>query len=210
MRITLLAATLAAARRGRPPSGLLVAPPRRRRRGPRRAASSHQDEPKSSASLNEREHAAECVKVEGEAWSGDLEPDTEILPRTSSPIPDWYLPDLDAELRNNGDVEIHVTKTPLFSQRGVPARDCDGRRTKNNAERGGNPRGAVRISASRRVETPSRHRRDSCPSDEVDFGPRRACTTRRAGRRPRRLGERYQRCQESGSTACYGRGCTLA
>ena len=31
-------------------------------------------------------------------------------------IPDWYLPDLDAELRNNGDVEIHVTKTPLFSQ----------------------------------------------------------------------------------------------
>ncbi len=29
---------------------------------------------------------------------------------------------------------------------------------------------AVRISASRRVETPSRHRRDSCPSDEVVGG----------------------------------------
>ena len=35
------------------------------------------------------------------------------------------------------------------------------------------------ISASRRVETPSRHRRDSCPSDEVvggfflDFEPLR-------------------------------------
>ena len=29
---------------------------------------------------------------------------------------------------------------------------------------------AVCISASRRVETPSRHRRDSCPSDEVVGG----------------------------------------
>ena len=29
---------------------------------------------------------------------------------------------------------------------------------------------AVRISASRRVETPSRHRRDSCLSDEVVGG----------------------------------------
>ena len=29
---------------------------------------------------------------------------------------------------------------------------------------------AVCISASRRVETPSRHRRDSCPSDEVAGG----------------------------------------
>ena len=30
------------------------------------------------ASLNEREHAAECIKVEGEAWSGDLEPDSNV------------------------------------------------------------------------------------------------------------------------------------
>ena len=68
------------------------------------------------ASLNEREHAAECVKVEGEAWSGDLEPEGEIPQTDRFAIPDWHLPDLDAELRNNGDVEIHVTKTPLFSQ----------------------------------------------------------------------------------------------
>jgi len=68
------------------------------------------------ASLNEREHAAECVKVEGEAWSGDLEPEGEIPQTDKFAIPDWHLPDLDAELRNNGDVEIHVTKTPLFSQ----------------------------------------------------------------------------------------------
>ena len=68
------------------------------------------------ASLNEREHAAECVKVEGEAWSGDLEPDTDIPQTDKFAIPNWYLPDLDAELRNDGDVEIHVTKTPLFSK----------------------------------------------------------------------------------------------
>ena len=68
------------------------------------------------ASLNEREHAAECIKVEGEAWSGDLEQEGEIPATDKFAIPDWYLPDLDAELRNNGDVEIHVTKTPLFSQ----------------------------------------------------------------------------------------------
>ena len=68
------------------------------------------------ASLNEREHAAECIKVEGEAWSGDLEPAGEIPQTDKFAIPNWYLPDLDQELRNNGDVEIHVTKTPLFSQ----------------------------------------------------------------------------------------------
>ena len=68
------------------------------------------------ASLNEREHAAECVKVEGEAWSGDLEPAGEIPQTDKFAIPNWYLPDLDQELRNDGEVEIHVTKTPLFSQ----------------------------------------------------------------------------------------------
>ena len=68
------------------------------------------------ASLNEREHAAECIKVEGEAWSGDLEPAGEIPETDKFAIPNWYLPDLDKELRNNGDVEIHVTKSPLFSQ----------------------------------------------------------------------------------------------
>ena len=68
------------------------------------------------ASLNEREHAAECIKVEGEAWSGDLEPTGEIPQTDRFAIPDWHLPDLDAELRNNGDVEIHVTKTPLFTK----------------------------------------------------------------------------------------------
>ena len=68
------------------------------------------------ASLNEREHAAECVKVEGEAWSGELEPTGEIPETDKFAIPNWYLPDLDAELRNDGEVEIHVTKTPLFSQ----------------------------------------------------------------------------------------------
>ena len=68
------------------------------------------------ASLNEREHAAECIKVEGEAWSGDLEPDTDIPDTDKFAIPDWHLPDLDKELRNNGDVEIHVTKTPLFTK----------------------------------------------------------------------------------------------
>ena len=41
----------------------------------------------------------------------------------------------------------------------------------------------VRISASRRVEAPSLHSTDSCPSDEAvgHFGPRRATATRRAG-----------------------------
>ena len=68
------------------------------------------------ASLNEREHAAECIKVEGEAWSGDLEPAGEIPQTDKFAIPDWHLPDLDAELRNDGEVEIHVTKSPLFSQ----------------------------------------------------------------------------------------------
>ena len=41
----------------------------------------------------------------------------------------------------------------------------------------------VRISASRRVEAPSLHSNDSCPSDEAvgHFGPSRATATRRAG-----------------------------
>ena len=63
----------------------------------------------------------------------------------------------------------------------------------------------VRISASRRVETPSRHRRDSCPSDEVVGGfffdyepfrtassdrdaPRRSATTRTSSISCRRVG----------------------
>ena len=116
MRITLLTATLVAARR-RPTS----INPLRCRGGDvvETASASCKLSPgraEELASLNEREHAAECIKVEGEAWSGDLEPDTDIPQTDKFAIPDWYLPDLDAELRNDGDVEIHVTKTPLFSK----------------------------------------------------------------------------------------------
>lgn len=67
------------------------------------------------AALNEFEHKAECVKVEGEAWSGALEPNCDIPATKKFTIPNWHLPDLDEELRNNGDVEIHVTRTPLFT-----------------------------------------------------------------------------------------------
>ena len=117
MRITLLAATLAAARTR--PTALRAALRRRGGDVVENAASSCKLSPgraEELAALNEREHAAECIKVEGEAWSGDLEPDSNVPETDKFAIPDWYLPDLDAELRNNGDVEIHVTKTPLFSQ----------------------------------------------------------------------------------------------
>ena len=117
MRLTLLAATLAAARPR--PTALRAALRRRGGDVVEAAAASCELSPgraEELASLNEREHAAECIKVEGEAWSGALEPDTDI-PRTDNfDIPDWYLPDLQKELRNNGDVEIHVTKTPLFTK----------------------------------------------------------------------------------------------
>ena len=107
MRITLLAATLAAARTR--PTALRAL----RRRGGDiieesaatcKLSTGRADE---LAALNEREHAAECVKVEGEAWAGALEPDTDIPQTDKFAIPDWHLPDLDTELRNNGDVEIH-------------------------------------------------------------------------------------------------------
>ena len=117
MRITLLAATLAAAR-PRPTARRAAL---RRRGGDvvEAASASCRLSPgraEELASLNEREHAAECIKVEGEAWSGALEPDTDIPQTDKFAIPEWYLPDLDKELRNNGDVEIHVTKTPLFTK----------------------------------------------------------------------------------------------
>ena len=116
MRIILLTATLVAARR-RPTAIRAI----HRRGGDvvETASASCKLSPgraEELASLNEREHAAECIKVEGEAWSGDLEQEGEIPQTDKFAIPDWHLPDLDAELRNNGDVEIHVTKTPLFSQ----------------------------------------------------------------------------------------------
>ena len=117
MRITLLAATLAAARPR--PTALRAALRRRGGDVVENAASSCKlstGRAEELASLNEREHAAECVKVEGEAWAGALEPDTDIPQTDKFAIPNWYLPDLDAELRNDGDVEIHVTKTPLFSK----------------------------------------------------------------------------------------------
>ena len=107
MRIIVLTATLVAARR-RPTS----INPLRCRGGDvvETASASCKLSPgraEELASLNEREHAAECIKVEGEAWSGDLEPDTDIPQTDKFAIPDWHLPDLDTELRNNGDVEIH-------------------------------------------------------------------------------------------------------
>ena len=116
MRIIVLTATLVAARR-RPTAIRAI----RSRGGDvvENAASSCKLSPgraEELAALNEREHAAECIKVEGEAWSGALELDTDIPQTDKFAIPDWHLPDLDAELRNNGDVEIHVTKTPLFTQ----------------------------------------------------------------------------------------------
>ena len=117
MRITLLAATLAAARPR--PTALRAALRRRGGDVVETASASCKLSPgraEELASLNEREHAAECIKVEGEAWSGDLEPAGEIPETDKFAIPNWYLPDLDTELRNNGDVEIHVTRTPLFSQ----------------------------------------------------------------------------------------------
>ena len=117
MRITLLAATLAAARPR--PTALRAALRRRGGDVVETASASCKLAPgraEELASLNEREHAAECVKVEGEAWSGDLEPAGEIPETDKFAIPNWYLPDLDKELRNDGEVEIHVTKTPLFSQ----------------------------------------------------------------------------------------------
>jgi Flp pilus assembly protein TadD len=117
MRITLLAATLAAARPR--PTALRAALRRRGGDVVETAAATCKLSPgraEELASLNEREHAAECIKVEGEAWSGALEPDTDIPQTDKFAIPDWYLPDLDKELRNNGDVEIHVTKTPLFTK----------------------------------------------------------------------------------------------
>ncbi len=117
MRITLLAATLAAARPR--PTALRAALRRRGGDAVETASASCRLAPgraEELASLNEREHAAECIKVEGEAWSGALEPDTDIPQTDTFAIPEWHLPDLDAELRNNGDVEIHVTKTPLFTK----------------------------------------------------------------------------------------------
>ena len=117
MRIIMLTATLAAARTR--PTALRAALGRRGGDVVENAASSCKLSPgraEELAALNEREHAAECIKVEGEAWSGDLEPAGEIPQTDKFAIPNWYLPDLDKELRNDGDVEIHVTKTPLFSQ----------------------------------------------------------------------------------------------
>ena len=116
MRFTLLAATLAAARPR--PTALRAALRRRGGDVVETASASCKLSPgraEELASLNEREHAAECVKVEGEAWSGDLEPTGEIPQTDRFAIPDWHLPDLDAELRNNGDVEIHVTNCLLYT-----------------------------------------------------------------------------------------------
>ena len=91
MRITLLAATLAAARPR--PTALRAALRRRGGDVVETAAASCRLSPgraEELASLNEREHAAECIKVEGEAWSGALEPDTDIPQTDKFAIPDWY------------------------------------------------------------------------------------------------------------------------
>ena len=56
------------------------------------------------------------------------------------------------------------------------------------------------ISASRCVETPSRHRRDSCPSDEVVGGFFFEFEAIRTASRDRNAPRRYRGCRRSGSS----------
>ena len=83
------------------------------------------------------------LKSRAKPGAGALEPDTDIPQDGQVRDPDWYLPDLD-ELRNNGDVEIHVTKSPLFTKEEWRARHRDGRRP-----RAGNAGGWGKIPAGR-------------------------------------------------------------
>ena len=193
MRITLLAATLAAARTR--PTALRAALRRRGGDVVETASASCKLSPgraEELASLNEREHAAECVKVEGEAWSGDLEPDTDIPQTDKFAIPDWHLPDLDAELRNNGDVEIHVTRTPLFSQEECEHVIAMADEHANNAGGWGKiPAG--RCVSRRPVVWRRLHAIDaiSLLISSLVERPRRAAQVRR----PRWLGQGHCRCQ---------------
>ena len=88
--------------------------------------------------------------------------------RTSSPYQIGTPPDLDKELRNNGDVEIHVHADTLLLPRGVPACHRDGRRARDQRRRLDTSRYDVhRVGQGHRAISASRRARAFTPSTRV-------------------------------------------
>lgn len=62
--------------------------------------------------LNEKEHAAECKKVEGEAWHGPAALEGELPAFESFTVDGWTAPDCSDRVPPT----VHVTATPIFTK----------------------------------------------------------------------------------------------